>query len=487
VKLDDVNNTIQLPSCRRALIPLFSYTNVNPPSTTTQMMVQEEHKSRKIVISKRSRECHHHRRHKIFSTTTPSLISWMTVSLMVLLCSTTTQVHTFPCNSFTTVVLTRIPHSSKPAVPRSTVVEAAGQRFGGEGIGGGGGFAASSSSSSSSSSSKKSKTNNKKKPEKQFTKDALLKQIERKYGGSTPQDIARGTQVMIDQAIQELPHHLQLALQLHRQDIDWQRRTLSMDVLTLSKLPPQLIEQAQRVEEALQGLLQEHSLTKQDLQSIVQQITWNASADAKAVKSLTGTMPQDIQNRVQRACEYAAKTTSDSGNEKGMVLDVGCGYGVLVPYLKQAGLAASQIHGMDLSPEMIRNARSFYPDVTLQVANFLTVSDSNNKYQAVIFCSSLHDLPDIPHALNKAYDLLESNGRLIIVHPQGASHVAQQHKSNPVLVPRGLPTMAELQEWFCRGDDDDDHEKRMEVTVAPAKSNSQQELREGYLAVLTKL
>jgi 2-polyprenyl-3-methyl-5-hydroxy-6-metoxy-1,4-benzoquinol methylase len=314
--------------------------------------------------------------------------------------------------------------------------------------------------------------------------------VERKYGGSTPQDIAHGTKIMIDQAIQELPHHLQSALQLYRQDLDWQRRIVGMDVLTQSKLPPQLIEQAQRVREALHALLVEHSLTKQDLQSTIQQITWNASADAKAVKSLTGTMPQHIQNRVRRACEYAADNTASvvgsSDNEKGKVLDVGCGYGVLVPYLKQSGLVDSQIHGIDLSPEMIRNARSFYPSVTLQVANFLADSEFNTKYQAVLFCSSLHDLPDIPKALNKAYDLLESNGRLIIVHPQGASHVAQQHKSNPVLVPRELPSTDELRKWFCGGSNEND-DKRMELTVAPAQPQSEQEIQEGYLAVLTKL
>jgi 2-polyprenyl-3-methyl-5-hydroxy-6-metoxy-1,4-benzoquinol methylase len=451
-------------------------------------MVQQDHKTGKKITSQCSRKRFAAGDVRRKFSVIPSLILWTPVSWMVCLCSTT-QVHTFPCSSYTTILPTRVRHSpQQPSFPRSILIEATSQRFGGgvdEGSGGrGGGFASKSTS--------KRKTT-KKQAEKKFSKEALLKQVERKYGGSTPQDIARGTQVMIDQAIQELPPHLQLALKLYQRDIDWQRRISGMDVFTQSKLPPQLIEQAQHVQKEFQALLQEHALTKQDLQSTVQQITWNASADAKAVKSLTGTMPRDIQHRVQRACEYAAQTTTVGGgrgdNEKGNVLDVGCGYGVLVPYLKQAGLAASQIHGMDLSPEMIRNARSFFPDVTLQVTNFLTISDTNTTYQAVLFCSSLHDLPDIPQALNKAYDLLETNGRLIIVHPQGASHVAQQHKANPVLVPRGLPTTSELNEWFCGGDSDDDNndEKRMELTVAPADPKSEQEIREGYLAVLTKL
>ena len=119
------------------------------------------------------------------------------------------------------------------------------------------------------------------------------------------------------------------------------------------------------------------------------------------------------------------------------------------------------------------------------MANFFEISNAT-KYQAVLFCSSLHDLPDCRQALLKAIDLLETSGKLIIVHPQGAFHVAQQHKSNPVLVPRGLPTASELEEWLC-GDGDDPNAKRMELTVAPAEAKSQQEVREGYLAVLTKV
>ncbi|KAL3908239.1 MAG: hypothetical protein SGILL_008557 [Bacillariaceae sp.] len=244
-----------------------------------------------------------------------------------------------------------------------------------------------------------------------------------------------------------------------------------------------MVAQADRAQEALNAILSDHSLTQQDLQKTMQEITWDASADAKAVKSLTGKMPRDVQNRVQRACDYAAEAitaNSNSDNASGCVLDVGCGYGVLIPFLKKAGVAPSQICGMDLSSEMIKNAQSFYPNIRFEVNNFLELSDEGC-YDAVVFCSSLHDLPNMQQALDKASSLLtRGGGRLVIVHPQGASHVAQQHKSNPVLVPRGLPTAAELQDWLCS-------DNQMELSVAPAAAKTQQEIKEGYLAVLTKL
>jgi SAM-dependent methyltransferase len=355
------------------------------------------------------------------------------------------------------------------------------QYFAAKGFGGGGGFAAASSSGSKKKGSLPA-------PSSSSSKQTLLKKVEKKYGGSSPQDIARGTQVLIDQSIQRLPQHMQLALQLHRQQIDWTRRIAGMDVLAQSQLPSQMVAQAQLGQEALETILNEHSMTIQDLQKTMQEITWDASADAKAVKSLTGTMPRDVQNRVQRACDYAAEAVKTTGNNTSPgVLDVGCGYGVLVPFLKKAGIPPSSIHGMDLSSEMIKNAQSFYPNVHFEVNNFLELPDKV-QCSAVVFCSSLHDLPDMQKALEKACSLLMANGgRLVIVHPQGASHVAQQHKSNPVLVPRGLPTAEELQEWLCSSDDRDDSNFRMELNVAPAEEKSQQEIMEGYLAVLTKL
>jgi 2-polyprenyl-3-methyl-5-hydroxy-6-metoxy-1,4-benzoquinol methylase len=36
-----------------------------------------------------------------------------------------------------------------------------------------------------------------------------------------------------------------------------------------------------------------------------------------------------------------------------------CGFGVLVPSLTKAGVDQKQIYGVDLSPEMIRNAQEF--------------------------------------------------------------------------------------------------------------------------------
>jgi trans-aconitate methyltransferase len=62
-------------------------------------------------------------------------------------------------------------------------------------------------------------------------------------------------------------------------------------------------------------------------------------------------------------CGLVAEAIGDSGK----VLDVGCGFGILVPYLKKAGVSEPQIVG-NLLPEMIRNAQSFRPACTFEAA-----------------------------------------------------------------------------------------------------------------------
>merc|ERR1719343_1817663 len=102
-------------------------------------------------------------------------------------------------------------------------------------------------------------------------------------------------------------------------------------------------------------------------------------------------MPTTFKNRVTKASEIAY----EAANDDGLVLDVGCGYGVLVPFLKKAGFGAHQIHGVDLSTEMIGHAKTFHPDVAnkgrFEALDFLADDNTNNnKYRAVVFCSALH-------------------------------------------------------------------------------------------------
>lgn len=303
------------------------------------------------------------------------------------------------------------------------------------------------------------------------SKKSALKTLENTYGGTSTQDIARGTQQRIESAIKSLPPHLQMATQIYQQLRRWDAQLENLSILQQANLSPQEMEGAKRAQEELERLYREHNFSENDLHNIFQKITWDASADAKAARAITGDMPKEIQARVERGCRIVAEAASS-----GRCLDVGCGFGVLVPFLEKTGLRQSQIHGVDLSTEMIRNARERFPKVSFSAVDFLNEYEDDDGFDAIIFCSSLHDMPDQAAALKKAVTLLRKNGKLVVLHPQGASHVLGQMRSNPIMVKRGLPNVEELRSM----------DLGVEILVEPVGANSDAEAMEGYLFVLKK-
>jgi 2-polyprenyl-3-methyl-5-hydroxy-6-metoxy-1,4-benzoquinol methylase len=306
-----------------------------------------------------------------------------------------------------------------------------------------------------------------------MSKKDAIKKVQKKYGGTTPEEIARATQQRIEADMQSLPPHLLAATQLYQKLEVWNAHMNNLPILQHANLATEELDGARRAQEELERLYREHDFTQDDLRNVFQKITWDASADAKAARSITGNMPKDIADRIDRACEIVAEAVLAAGTG-GRCLDVGCGFGVLVPSLLKAGIAPAQIYGVDLSPEMIRNGREHHSGVNFEASDFLKdYQDSAEEagFDSIVFCSALHDLPDSVAALKKASSLLRPNGKLVIVHAQGASHVAKQVSANPVLVKRGLPDAKELRSLDLGG---------LALVVEPVMAN------DGYLAVLQK-
>lgn len=335
--------------------------------------------------------------------------------------------------------------------------------------------------------SSSSNSNNKKPP----SPKQIEKQLKQLYGGTTPESIAQGTQALIEKRISAQSPAIQQAIQVYRQLQPYKVRLSQVDVDD-DALPPDQMAEVQRLQEELDTLLSQEDdpkwTTDLDVQRFLQQATWDASAPAKAARARLGEMNVDMKRKVQKGCDALwANLSSDKKATTTTILDVGCGYGVLVPFLKQAGFAATsskqqqpQIHGVDLSPVMIQQAQDMYPEIIWEVADFLeyTPTQRTTTFGGLIMCASLHDLPNQEAALAKAHSLLEPQGVLVVMHPQGAGHVATQMRVNPALVSQGLPT---AHQWK------NDMSSSWEVLQAPAMAKSREELRDGYLAVLRKV
>jgi len=116
--------------------------------------------------------------------------------------------------------------------------------------------------------------------------------------------------------------------------------------------------------------------------------------------------------------------------------------------------------------------------VTFVAGDFLGEYEDDGGFDGIIFCSALHDLPDVTRGLAKAAALLRPEGKMVLLHAQGCAHVMGQHKANPVLVKRGLPSAKELEVIGV--------ELGLELIHAPAELGSTKDSDEGYLAILRK-
>ena len=355
-------------------------------------------------------------------------------------------------------------------------------------------------------------------------------QLTERYGG----DIKTGTISRINAALSSLPPHLKEATSLYKKLTQFDALIAPMTETDRKRLiPSEQWKISSRDRSRLQELMEKHSFTETNLHNIYQEITWDASADAKATNAdIAGNkMKGDLQNRITKACSIAVETVTKANVEggKGKLLDVGCGHGSIVPSL--VGLPLDSYVGIDLSKEMIKNAIQRYGDEKNKLGrgrvfvsdDFLThdfsvyvepnekdtaaaVAASDGVFEAVIFCSSLHDLPDMESCIGKAVSVLRSGGALVVVHAQGAmvcslclfnyladtnnsknflmslQHVLGQHQSNPVMVQRGLPTTTEWMEMIC-----DHGEWKVTLEVEPADPRTERDENDGYLAVLRKL
>ena len=116
----------------------------------------------------------------------------------------------------------------------------------------------------------------------------------------------------------------------------------------------------------------------------------------------------------------------------GNTLDVGCGDGVIVPFL-----STDKYRGIDMSSEMISLARAQHPQHFFEVSRFPV--DCDESYDSVIFNGSLQFFPKAMETIQTACGMLKPGGRVIISHVQGANFVKQECRSNPNIAVSRLP------------------------------------------------
>jgi len=149
------------------------------------------------------------------------------------------------------------------------------------------------------------------------------------------------------------------------------------------------------------------------------------------------------------------------------ILDIGCGDGCLLPYLKEAKLnngasiSLQGYRGLDISSEMIVLARERWKHIIeknqfvigsfpLDAKTLLlelkksSMSHMDQGYTAIVFNGSLQFFQDTAQVLKDAADLLLPGGRLVLSHVNGANFVKDECQKNPGIAVRSMPNNISL-------------------------------------------
>lgn len=100
--------------------------------------------------------------------------------------------------------------------------------------------------------------------------------------------------------------------------------------------------------------------------------------------------------------------------DKGALIDLGCGPGQTTRYLKDAG--QTDITGLDLSPEMISQAKNLHPDIDFQTGDMLNLTFLENTYgSSIAFYSIVHFHPDqLIQVFRQIHHILKPNAQLLL-------------------------------------------------------------------------
>jgi ubiquinone/menaquinone biosynthesis C-methylase UbiE len=103
------------------------------------------------------------------------------------------------------------------------------------------------------------------------------------------------------------------------------------------------------------------------------------------------------------------------------ILDIGCGFGDLLQYLKGQG-HEGRLTGIDLSDGMISCARKRYSGITFMVADAEKLPFKDNSYDVVICKHMLYHVNSIPKAVAEVRRVLKYEGKFLFTLNSYANH-----------------------------------------------------------------
>ena len=192
--------------------------------------------------------------------------------------------------------------------------------------------------------------------------------------------------------------------------------------------------------------------TREDCHAAIVEITWDAIAAFLPVTHSPVPTPA-----AQKKLAAIARAGCDGVDLSPATLDVGCGNGLLLPFLAACGAPPDKYRGIDLSGRMIQVAqgaleRKVAADSTYAGASFDELSfkdlvaEGGTRYDAIYFNAALQFLK-LDDTLAAAAKLLAPGpaSRLVLSHLNGAAFVRKEREESASTVISTMPSLAELE------------------------------------------
>jgi len=124
-----------------------------------------------------------------------------------------------------------------------------------------------------------------------------------------------------------------------------------------------------------------------------------------------------------------------------MVLDVGTGTGVFIPYLFGSIGKKGRIIALDIAEEMLKKARAkgFSGNIDYLQADIGEIPLCNGTFDSVVCHSSFPHFQDKQGALAEIKRVMKGGGKLVICHTSGRAHINEIHSQIPVVENDVLP------------------------------------------------
>jgi demethylmenaquinone methyltransferase/2-methoxy-6-polyprenyl-1,4-benzoquinol methylase len=139
--------------------------------------------------------------------------------------------------------------------------------------------------------------------------------------------------------------------------------------------------------------------------------------------------------------------------EDDMVLDVGCGTGVMIPYLLERLGEGGRVIAVDFSEKMVSIARDKFPKSRYLHVEFIAEDvlslEMKGEYDAILCYSCFPHFQNQQETVKHLAGGLCEGGRLIVAHSESRDAINSMHKgSNSVVHSDYLPPSTEISEMM---------------------------------------